>query len=138
MTNANFEEFNQNQGLFSDINRENSSDSVIQSILRLISENEGTCDNVEGDYPYQGIFTRIDSVNSENSVNRNGSSLSSNSVLINEYRKELRDYYLNHKNEPMTNPFSSNLSEEEKKILFEVDKEIKASLSINSNKDNAE
>jgi len=39
-------------------------------------------------------------------------------------------------NEPFTTPFDDSvLSEKEQTKLFEVDKELKASLSINSNKE---
>jgi hypothetical protein len=128
-----------NPALFGEINRDNSSGGIFQSVMGFLfgTDANGNANN-EGDYPYQGIFSHLDSVNSANSVNRNGSSLSSNSILLNEYKKELRENYLNNINEPVTDPFSTNLSEEEKRILVEVDKEIKASLSISSNKDNTE
>ncbi|ORX43808.1 hypothetical protein BCR36DRAFT_399850 [Piromyces finnis] len=135
VANAKLEESSQNRSLFSGVNRENSSGGIIQSVMGFFFGNDNASssnsNNNTEDYPYQGIFTHLDSANS---VNRNGSSLSSNSVLFNEYKNELKDNYLNNMNEPVTNPFSSNLSEEEKRILVEVDKEIKASLSINSNK----
>ncbi|OUM66971.1 hypothetical protein PIROE2DRAFT_5712 [Piromyces sp. E2] len=139
VANEKLEESNPNPALFGEINRENSSGGIIQSVMGFLFGTDANGNaNTEGDYPYQGIFTHLDSVNSSNSINRNGSSLSSNSILLNEYKKELRENYLNNINEPMTDPFSTNLSEEEKRILVEVDKEIKASLSISSNKESTE
>jgi len=49
---------------------------------------------------------------------------------MNEYDEYREDYYKEHMNEPMTKPFSTNLSEEERVVLDAVDQEIKKSLSI--------
>ncbi|ORX88288.1 hypothetical protein BCR32DRAFT_1353 [Anaeromyces robustus] len=121
-------------GIFRNDSRDGNSGGLIQSVMGFLFGGDSANPNNEADYPYQGIFSHLDSVNSANSVNRNGSSLSSNSILVNDYRKELREKYLSNANEPLTRPFESHLTEEEQNALFEVDKELKASLSISSNK----
>jgi transcriptional regulator with XRE-family HTH domain len=97
----------------------------VMGLFQSIIGNENSYN--DGDIPYQGIFGHLDSVRS---------SLSGNSITINEYRKELREKSINSMNEPFTTPFDDSvLSEKEQTKLFEVDKELKASLSINSNKE---
>ncbi|ORY49216.1 hypothetical protein LY90DRAFT_508690 [Neocallimastix californiae] len=114
------------------------SGGIIKSVMGLFQSvmgNESSTSNTDGDIPYQGIFRHLDSVNSVNSINRKESSLSSNSILVNDYIKELREKYFSGSSEPVAKPFDdSTLSEEERKKLMEVDKELKASLSISSNK----
>jgi len=123
IANEAFEKLAQNQEWFDEITRENSTNSIIQSFLRIRLNNED-------DMEYQGLFSHLDSIRS-NSINRNGSSFSDRSSLImNEYDEYREDYYKEHMNEPMTKPFSTNLSEEERVVLDAVDQEIKKSLSI--------
>jgi len=139
VANEKYEEANMETSIFNDINRDSSSGGLIQSVMGFFFGNDSSSSNTtnENDYPYQGIFQHLDSVKSNNGgVNRNGSALSSNSILVNDYKKELREKYLNNENEPMTRPFESHLTEEEQNNLVEVDNELKASLSISSNKDN--
>jgi len=103
---------------------------LLQSVMGFFFGNENGSNN-EGDMEYQGIFQHLDSVKS---VNRNGSSLSSNSILVNDYRKELREKYFNTMNEPITRPFQQSLNEKEQEDLVETDEQLKASLSISSNR----
>jgi len=100
------------------------SSGIFKSVMGLF-QSASNNENIDGDIPYQGIFGHLDSVRS---------SLSSNSVTINEYRKELRERSISGMSD-ITRPFDDSiLSEIEQKKLVEVDKELKASLSINSNK----
>jgi len=153
--NEKHEEALMNQGIQREKSSSSTSSSIIQSLKSSINKflgydtsalnrfffgNDTSADsNIDEDFPYLGLFAHIDSVNSANSfnsLNRNGSSISSNSFLVREYRKELSEQYNMIVNEPITRPFESRLTEEEVNNLVENDKELKASLSINSNKDN--
>jgi len=109
--------------------------NLIQTIKGLIFRNDSFASSTtEGDIP-QGIFSHLDSVTSSHSIGRNGSSLSSNSITVNEYKKELNEKYKNNMNEPITRPFETQFTEEDENNLEKADCELKASLSISSNKD---
>jgi hypothetical protein len=118
-------------------NSSNRSSGLFRSVMGMfqsVVSNENDTNN-DKDIPYQGIFKHLDSVSSANSLNRNESALSNSSVFINDYIKELKEKYFNNSNESIIEPFNdSTLTEEERNKLMEIDKELKTSLSINSNK----
>jgi len=114
-----FETLAQDQQWFGEVTRDNSTNSIIQSFLRIRLNNDE-----EG-----GFFSHLDSVRSNSSLNRNGSSCSQNSIIMDENDENQKDYYMEH-NEPMTKPFSTNLSDEERMLLDHVDQELRKSLSI--------
>jgi len=51
-----------NPALFGEINRDNSSGGIFQSVMGFLfgTDANGNANN-EGDYPYQGIFSHLDS-----------------------------------------------------------------------------
>jgi len=125
-TNEELEAFTQSSSIYDEINRENTSDAFIQSLLLKYGTNnddeasDEIYDDEVDDFPYQGIFNHLESFRST-SIYKNGS------FCLNDFinpRKESKDWIMNFMNEHKPNSYINNLSDEEKKILNEIEDDI--------------